>query len=150
MLTPRHRPSDAAGRERASVVGGALPPAGSGGTYDGMEDRIAKLEDGFARLETGMARLEGAVEGVRHSQSMTLGAVGILAALAIGFGVYMLQRLDTLTGQVNAIPDQINSNMRDITKTLAESITAARASQPPTVIVVPGPGSGSLPTSPQK
>ena len=79
------------------------------------------------------------MEGARHAQNMTLGVLGLTVALGVGFGVYILQRIDQLDGKVNALPDQINANLRDITKTLADSITAARSDRQPTVIVLPPP-----------
>jgi hypothetical protein len=90
--------------------------------------------DGGGRI----GRLEGAVEGLRHSQNMILGSVGIVAALVavvaafvVGFGVYELQRIDSLNDKVNALPGQITGEIRDLTKTLADTITAARQPAPP-------------------
>jgi hypothetical protein len=85
-----------------------------------------------------LGRLEGAVEGLRHSQNMMLGSVGLVAALVavvaafvIGFGIYELQRIDALNDKVNALPGQISTELRDLTKTLADTITAARQPAPP-------------------
>jgi hypothetical protein len=89
-----------------------------------------------------IGRLEEAVEGMRHSQNLTIGATvgvgAILAAFVIGFGIYILQKVDTLDDKVNKLPAQISSDIRDITKTLAEVITATKQ-QPPQVILMPAP-----------
>jgi len=47
-------------------------------------------------------------------------------------------RIDRLAEKVDALPDKINANLRDLTNTLANSITAAR-SGPPQVILLPAP-----------
>jgi hypothetical protein len=52
--------------------------------------------------------------------------------------LYGISRIDSLNDRVNALPNQISGDLRDITKTLAESITAAKQ-QPPQVILMPSP-----------
>ena len=89
-------------------------------------------------LDERIGRLEGALDGLRHSQNMLLGAIGLVAAIVLGVGVYGLQRIDNLNDAVNALPGQISAELRDISQTLAESITAARQS-PPQVILMPPP-----------
>ena len=49
-----------------------------------------------------------------------------------------LQKIDILDDKVNKLPGQINSEIRDITKTLADVITATKQ-QPPQVILMPAP-----------
>jgi hypothetical protein len=85
-----------------------------------------------------VGRLEGAVEGLRHSQNMLAGLIALVAAFVIGFGIYTLQKIDILDDKVNKLPGQINSEIRDITKTLADVITATKQ-QPPQVILMPAP-----------
>ena len=94
-----------------------------------------------------LGRLEGELSGLQHAQNMTLGGLGLIAALVaivvaavIGFGIYELQRIDqvgdrinTLNDKVNELPGKISADMRDLTKTLADTITAARQSVPPPV-----------------
>lgn len=89
-------------------------------------------------INSRLAKLEGEVGGLKHGQTQLLVAVGIVAAFVIGFGFYTIQRVDALNEKVNAIPAQISSDIRDITKTIAESITAAKQ-QPPQVILLPAP-----------
>ena len=113
----------------------SLDGGGNGPDMPGMNERLAKLEGAFEGLRT-------AIEGLRHAQNMIIGTVlgvgGILAAFIIGFGVYSLQRMDNVQRDVSALPSQISAEMRDITKTLAESITAAKQ-MPPQVILIPAP-----------
>lgn len=121
------------------------------------DDPPALAVGGGGPHDTGMfderiGRLEGAVEGLRHSQNLTIGATvgvgAILAAVVVGFGIYTLQRVDALADKVNALPGQISAELRDITKTLAESITAAKQA-PPQIIVLPAPNP-SPPQPPQQ
>jgi outer membrane murein-binding lipoprotein Lpp len=100
----------------------------------------------------GLGRLEGAREGLRHSQNLVIGAAFLVALILVGLGIYELQRIDQLSdridqlsdriGQVSTrvtnLPGQISGDLRDLTKTLAESITAAKQT-PPQVIRVPAP-----------
>jgi|ERR1700732_942928 len=85
-----------------------------------------------------LAKLEGSFGGVKHAQQMTLVAIGLLATFVIGFGIYELQKIDALNDKVNDLPGKISADLRDITKTLAEAILAAKQ-QPPQVILVPAP-----------
>jgi hypothetical protein len=54
-----------------------------------------------------------------------MGAVTVVAAILIGVGVYGIKKTEDLSKKVDALSGQISSELRDITKTLAESITAA-------------------------
>jgi hypothetical protein len=97
-----------------------------------------------------LAKLEGVVDGLGRTQEFTLIAVigvgAIIAAFVIGFGIYSLQRIDTMNDKIVALPAQINTDLRDITKTLAESITAAKQQQPQ-IILMPAP---AMPPSTRK
>lgn len=119
QLTDEQRANIASQAERPHLAGG------NGGPHlPGMDERIG--------------RLEGSVEGLRHSQNLTVGIVSLVALVLIGLSVYELQRLDSLSDKVSALPGQISSDMRDLTKTLADAITAAKQ-QPPQVILMPAP-----------
>jgi hypothetical protein len=97
-----------------------------------------------------IGRLEGAMEGLKHSQNVMLGAIGLLVAIVVGLGVYGITRLDQLSDRVNSLPGQIGAELRDITRTLAESITAAKQ-QPPQVILLPAvPQQTPTPPQPEK
>ena len=91
-----------------------------------------------------IGRLEGEVSGLKHGQAQLLVAVGLVAAFVIGFGIYTLQRIDSVADKVNDLPGKIGSELRDITKTLADGITAAKQT-PPQVILMPAP---QLPSAP--
>jgi hypothetical protein len=118
-------------QKRSLAIDPPIDPTGIGPHPPDMEDRLRILE-------TAMARVEAAIDGLRHSQNLTVAIVSLLALVLVGFGVYELQRLDQLSDRVAALPGQIGADLRDISKTLAESITAARAGQPQ-VILVPAP-----------
>jgi hypothetical protein len=92
-----------------------------------------------------LGKLEGQMEGVKHGHNMLLGGLGLiggfivlLVTLGLGIGIYELQRIDQLSDKVNELPGKISSDLRDITKTLAESINAAKQ-QPPQIILIPPP-----------
>jgi hypothetical protein len=89
-------------------------------------------------FDARVARLEGVVDGLKHGQTQLLVSIGVVAAFVVGFGIYTLQRIDTLSDKVNDLPGKISSELRDITKTLAESITAAKQT-PPQMILLPAP-----------
>jgi outer membrane murein-binding lipoprotein Lpp len=101
-----------------------------------------------------LGRIEGEISGLKHGHAMTLGGLGLVAALVtigvaavIGFGVYELQRIDQLSEKVNELPGKISADLRDLTKTLAQSITAAKQ-QPPQVILIPTPQQSPSPPKP--
>lgn len=87
-------------------------------------------------LRERLSRLEGVIDGLKHVQTQMLVAIGIVAAFVVGFGFYTLTRIDSLSDRISAMPAQISTDLRDITKTLAESITAAKQ-QPSHIIVIP-------------
>jgi hypothetical protein len=85
------------------------------------------IEARLARLEGAVDGLKLAMEGLRHSLSVTLAAVAATAAILVGLNVYMLQRID-------AIP----SALQQTVSTLSAAITAAKQ-QPAFVVTVPLP-----------
>src|SRR5205814_8197627 len=92
-----------------------------------------------------VAKIEGAIDGLKSSVDALRWVVTILAALIIGgfafLGVQMTQannRIAGVEGEVRALPDKINSNLLNLTKTLSDAITAAKQ-QPPQIILVPVP-----------
>ncbi|HEX2151892.1 MAG TPA: hypothetical protein VHG31_07845 [Stellaceae bacterium] len=93
-----------------------------------------------------MARVETAIEGLRHSQNLTIAATAgvgaILAAFIIAFGIYGLQRIDTVYIKIDQKFDALSARIIEesartrqdlvgITTAIANSITAARQIQPP-------------------
>jgi hypothetical protein len=95
--------------------------------------------------------LEGAVEGLRHSQNLTIGATamvgGILAAIIIGFGVYGLQRIDQTQETISREAAATRQDLVGVTTAIANSITASREMRPQ-IVVVPAPGAPQEPRPP--
>jgi hypothetical protein len=107
--------------------------AGSGGD-DGMDDMPQRV-----------ARLEGALDGLRHNQTITFSAVALVSAIVIAVSSYSLlkidalgRRMDGVESRINELPAKISAELRDINNTLAQAITAAKQT-PPQVIVIPSP-----------
>jgi hypothetical protein len=86
--------------------------------------------EGPGMRDERIGKLEGAIEGLRHAQNLTVGVVAVFAAVMIGLMVYTLQRIDQLSDRVADLPGKISADMRDLTKTLADTITAARQPAP--------------------
>jgi hypothetical protein len=85
-----------------------------------------------------LTKLEATVDGLKRVQDFTLVAVLGVGAIIVTFSVYGLQRFDQLSEKVNDMPNKISAELRDITKTLATSITASKQ-QVPQVILIPYP-----------
>jgi hypothetical protein len=85
-------------------------------------------------MSVRVAKLEVAIKGLRDSVNVVLAVAGLLVLILL----YGISRIDTLNDRVNALPNQISGDLRDIAKTLAESITAAKQ-QPPQVILMQPP-----------
>jgi hypothetical protein len=120
----------------------AVEPGGRGPHGPGMDNIGERL-----------AKVETAIEGLRHSQNLTIAATAgvgaILAGFIIAFGIYGLQRIDTVDSKIDqkfdalsARMDTLSARMSDeaartrqdlvgITTAIANSITAARQIQPP-------------------
>jgi hypothetical protein len=93
---------------------------GGGGDYiEPMNERVAKLEV--------------AVKGLRDSINIMLAVVGIVVLILL----YGVARIDQLNDRVTALPNQISTDLRDITRTLAESITAAKQQIPQVILMQP-------------
>jgi hypothetical protein len=113
--------------------GGGLPPESPIG---GGEEPPQRLSGVLERVN----RLEGTFEGYK----LVLAAVVTIFVGATAFLGVQATRLDgkisNLTEQVNTLPARINADIRDLTRTLADSITAAKQT-PPQVILLPAPPS---------
>jgi uncharacterized protein HemX len=111
--------------------------------------------------ETGLgeriARVEAAIEGLRHSQNLTIGAIAILTAFVIGFGIYGLQRIDQTQQSISQMQEQMQESISreaaatrqelvGVATAIANSITAAREMQP--VVAMPGPSAPPAPAPP--
>jgi len=108
---------------------------------------------GALDLAARLARVEVAVEGLRHSQNLTMGALAVLSAVVIGFSIYILQRIDRLQDRIDQTQASITreaaatrQELVGVTTAIANAITAAREMRPP-IVVVPAP---SAPTAPSR
>lgn len=98
-----------------------------------------------------VSKLEGAVDGLKSSVDAMRWIVGVLALLVVGgisFLGIQVTRIDghsaSLETKVDELPGRIDTNLQNLTRTLADAITAAKQT-PPQVILVPAPA----PTLPQ-
>jgi hypothetical protein len=97
-------------------------------------------------MSARLAKLEGELGGLKHGQSLLLGAIGLVAAivaLVVALSVFTLTRINLTNDRLEAVaqrqielPTKVGAELRDIAKTLADSITAARQA-PPQVILLP-------------
>lgn len=85
-----------------------------------------------------VAKLEGALDGLKQSQIVMIGAVTLVSALLLGSTLYLVSRVDVLSGQVSDLPAKMSAELRDINRTLSEAITASKQT-PPQVILMPAP-----------
>jgi hypothetical protein len=101
-----------------------------------------------------LARVEASIEGLRHSQNLTIAAtVGVGAMIAgfiIAFGIYGLQRIDAVDNKIDTKLDALTARIADesartrqdligITTAISNSITAARQMQAPPPPPTPSP-----------
>ena len=132
--------------------GGRPPP---GRSVDGGDEPPHSLD-----MRERLARLEGSFDGFK----LVLAAVATVAVGAVAFLGVQVSRIDgkissidgrissidgkisSLSEQVSALPEKINANLRDLTKTLAEAITAAKQT-PPQIILMPAPAAASPSTA---
>jgi predicted transporter len=84
---------------------------------------------------------------LRHSQNLAIGAIRILAAFVIGFGVYTLQRIDQTQDAIAREAAAMRQELIGVTTAIANSITAARQMQPQILVV---PSGGQAPPAPPK
>lgn len=105
-------------------------------------------------LAERIARIEAAIEGLRHSQNLTIGATvgvgGIIAAFVIGFGIYTLQRIDQTQDAIAREAAATRQELVGVTTAIANSITAARQMQPQILVVPSGSQTPPAPPKPLK
>lgn len=88
-----------------------------------------------------VSKLEGQIGGLEHGHHLLLGGLGLIAglvAIVLVLAVYTQQKVDQVGTEVSALPGKMSFELRDITKTLAQSITAAKQA-PPQVIFMQAP-----------
>jgi hypothetical protein len=131
-------PPPASAVERLGASSGGSSDGGGSPPLTGLAERIA--------------RLEAAIEGLRHSQNLTIGATaaigGILAAMIIGFGVYSLQRIDQTQEAISREAAATRKELVGVATAIANSITAARQVQP-AIVVIPSPSTQPASPPPQ-
>lgn len=78
----------------------------------GEENRVSDVPLSGMVVER-LARVEVAIDGLRHSQNLTIGATvgigAILAGFIIAFGIYGLQRIDALDAKLNTFDAKLNT-----------------------------------------
>jgi hypothetical protein len=134
------RQAQAAADQAGDLAGGGDPP-----------DNPPMSDERIARLEGQVQGVMHAHHGISHAQNVTLAGLGVFAAvlsILVAFGVFELgqlgqrvaavetkvdatstqlgQRIDAINDKLNALPGQISADLRDLSKTIAENITAAR------------------------
>jgi hypothetical protein len=121
-----------------------------------------------------LVRVEAAIEGLRHSQNLTIGATvgigAILAGFIVAFGIYGLQRIDAVDAKLNSVESRLDQkidqkfdafaarfseesarNRQELTgiaTAISTAITAARQ-PPPAPPVPPVSGGGGPPSGPR-
>jgi hypothetical protein len=119
-------PTERTGTGSGGSTGGGGPPAGID-----LAERIAQVE--------------AAIEGLRHSQNLTIGATAMVGAILIALSVYGLQRIDQTQESVAREAAATRQELVGVATAIANSITAARQMQPP-VVVLPAPGAPPPPS----
>jgi hypothetical protein len=100
-----------------------------------------------------IGKIEGQIEGLKHGQNLHLAALAgsfatVLVAVGIVFAILLSlwNKVDQQGDQIVQLPSKISSDLRDITRTLAEAITASKQA-PTQVIMVPAPVPPPMPPS---
>lgn len=142
-----------------SRIDEALDRRGGGGHHSGMDDAWRNKVDGrLDGLEKGVSELKGTVDGMKHSQTMLAGVVGLSVAVMLGGFAILFAQInraeDNLGQQVDKLGDLMRQEFRAIraeqsaqTSAIANAITATKQ-QAPQVILVPAP-QVQQPASPQ-
>lgn len=115
----------------AGQTGGGSPP------IIDME-RLIKLETAVENLRTAMA-------GLHHSQNLTIGAVAGFGGIIVALMIYTFTRVDQLSHDINAVPEKVAIENREIVRTLSSAITATRQQAPQVILMpaVPPPATGA-------
>jgi hypothetical protein len=118
------------------------PVRNIGSSPEGPDDHMPTvLGERLAKLEGSFDGLKIAIEGLRHSQNMTLTAVLGVGVILAAIGIYVLQCID-------ALPTEFER----LNQTLSSAITASKQQQPQ-VILIPTPPpqqpSPQLPNNPK-
>jgi hypothetical protein len=99
-------------------------------------------------LTERIARVEAAIQGLRHSQNLTVGATAMVGTILLALSVYGLQRIDQTQETISREAAATRQEPVGVATAIANSITAARQMRPP-MIVVPTPSTPPAPSSPR-
>jgi hypothetical protein len=124
MVEPNPLLQRIVGIEKALKEGGSGGASGGGAAMNDVTGRLAKLDE--------------AVDGLKRSQTVTNWLVGLSITIVLGVAAISTAQFWRVEDKLDAIPGKISSDMRDITRTIAASITASKQS-PPQVLLVPAP-----------
>lgn len=106
---------------------------GDGGGTEGdklnISERLSHLEGGLGTLKWSAAIVSSVLVG---GMALLLGAIGILLSMMLD----LQSQFGDISARVDALPGEINQNLMELNRTLADAITAARSSEQPTVIVI--------------
>ncbi len=137
-----------------NAAGGGVDGGGSGAQMTEMQERLARLEGevssfrvlfaaviaielgGFAFLGAQLGRVDNRISGLDDR------IVGLDNRISGVDG-----RVTGLAADVQALPGKISADLQNLTRTLADSINAAKQT-PPQVLLLPAPGSPPAPTRP--
>jgi len=115
VATGQYLPGGAASDDWGGKKPPIEPPPSSGHSPD---------MDAIRALTERMVRVEAAIDGLKHSQNLTIGAMAggfaLILAVTLAFGIYTLQRIDKLPDDFKGIADSIMA-----------TVTATRAAAPP-------------------
>ncbi len=92
-------------------------------------ERLASLEGGTSTLKWAAGFVSSALLG---AMALLLGGMGWLVVQSFE----LQSSVDALGTRMDALPAEINANLLELNRTLADSITAARSSEQPSVIVI--------------
>ena len=118
----------------SSEPGAAATPVkgggGGGADLSRLETRIRNLESAVSDMRLGISELRGVLDGVKHSQNITIAAV-------IGVGAILFSAIVYVAVAVNGLPAQLT----DIADSIASAITATQnlKETPPIIINMPPP-----------
>ncbi|HEY0205739.1 MAG TPA: hypothetical protein VGC15_16460 [Acetobacteraceae bacterium] len=85
-----------------------------------------------------LAKLEGAFDWIKVTVAL-IGAVLIGGIAFVGVQITRVDgRVSALSEKVDALPDRVNANLRDLTNALSQAILASKQ-VPPQVILMPAP-----------
>lgn len=117
-----------------------MPAQGGGGTYDGMEPRVAALEKAVERIEPKLDRLSAEVAGLTSDIGSLKAQVAHLPTatnLVWGSAVFLIAMAAMVYGVGSYMSGTMSTALSAVQAVLAARPPEAPAPAPPTVIVIP-------------